>query len=160
MYSDIFDSIKTKHQLDLLLEEIEVLKNSIYETKAETFEDVLSKEVRDYIADFMRRDLKRDSEITKQEYIAGLEKALAKIKIIKLTTAIEPTDHFVETLSDWVAKNIGAGIVIDFKVNTQVVGGAMISYGGKYHDFTLAKTLDALFQQKSEEIIATLTKAS
>src|SRR3989344_1477588 len=114
MYSDIFDSIRTKHELDLLMAEIRELKESIYETKAATFEDTLKQKVRDHIADMIRLDLKKDDKISNQEYLGGLEKALEKINVIALTVSFEPTEEVVEKVFEWVAKNLGNGIIIHF----------------------------------------------
>ena len=160
MYSEIFESVRTKHELDLLVAEIATLKESLYETKAATFDEILKKKVRDHIADMIKLDIKKDEKITNREYLDGLEKALKKIKVIVLTISFEPTEETVQNVFEWVNKNLGAGIIIHFLTRPAIVGGVIIESNGKYHDYSIARNLDELFQAKSESIVVSLVKTS
>jgi hypothetical protein len=47
-----------------------------------------------------------------------------------------------------VRSHIGAGIVLDFRYEPSVVGGALIEFNGHYGDFSLKKKFQTYFDAK------------
>ena len=48
----------------------------------------------------------------------------------------------------WVRSHMGEGIVLDFRYEPSVVGGAVIEFNGHYGDFSLKKKFQAYFDAK------------
>ena len=159
MYSEIIHTVHTKKDLDVILRELEKLQKSVYETDTTVFDEALSKYVRSDVAKMIRADL-NTQQVAKDEYFKVLDRRLRVLKPLKLTMAFEPSENFEERVHEWATKNIGEFVYIHFVYNPTVVGGALIEYEGKFHDFSLNKTLDELFTQESENIVTRLTQTS
>jgi F0F1-type ATP synthase delta subunit len=137
--------VRTKSDLDLLRDEIKLLKDSLFRVEKGNFDEVLETIVRASVAKKIRQDLVQNVE--KESYLNDLDLMLSKIKVVKLTLAVEPTERMVDNLSNWIRKNLGDGVILDFDYNRALIGGAMVVYQGKFGDYSLAN----YFEKKSDE---------
>ena len=151
MYSDIISLVRTTRDRDILLSEIESLKNSMYETKNGGFDAALKSEVRSEVAAILRT--KKDSGQDMEKFVEGLATAAKALEELKLELAFDPTDETLETILHWVSQNVGEGYLLDIKVNPKILGGAKIAFKGKYFDGSLIKVVDATLTANQEEII-------
>ncbi|NCO45146.1 MAG: F0F1 ATP synthase subunit delta, partial [Vibrio sp.] len=45
---------------------------------------------------------------------------------------------------------------LDFEINPEILGGALISFNGKYLDESLSKKMEEIFSNQKEELLKTL----
>lgn len=149
MYAKVFEIIQTKEDLSLLLEEIDLLKASLFNSKGNDFETVLTSEIRISSANVIRQDLS-ENKIEPKKYLEGLQEFLKNVEEIKIQVAYEPTARGLSAIREWISANIQEFVVLDLYYNPSVIGGAAISFKGKYHDGTITKKLqDSDFKLKS-----------
>jgi len=86
-----------------------------------------------------------------QIYLKTLLASMNKLEVIHLGLAFEPSGDLVEKLSLWIDKNLGEAVVIDFELKPQLIGGASISYKGRYGDYSLSKKIDEYLEIKRQE---------
>ncbi len=138
IYSDILRQIRTKSDADELLAELDGLSESIYKTDPAALEATLST-FRSSHAAFIRAALA--GGIDKLTLIKELGAQVAALKPVSLALAFEPTEEFAERLHEWLIQNVGEGVVLDFEVKPEIIAGAIISYNGRYLDFSLSNFL-------------------
>lgn len=151
-YSEIVDKLRTREDLELLKEEIQLLLVSIYQPGEGGFEKVLKRSVRSWVASSVLEGLLKTG-LTQEKYLKGLEEKVAQLRELKLTLSFQPTEEFVDELNAWVIEHLGAGIILDIKVDQKILGGAIITYEGKYRDYSLAKRFDKSFYARKKEIM-------
>ena len=83
-----------------------------------------------------------------KDFFTKLQEMAAKIPVLSVILAFEPTDKTLEVLSDWCMLNIKKQMLFDLQVDQRLIGGAAIQYNGKYLDFSVRpeveKTISAL----------------
>lgn len=119
--------------------ELDLLKESLYETKGETFDVVCNRLIRKRTADLV---LKLVLNNDKGEVIENLKKELMKIKFVEVTLANDPTYELESNIWNWFNKNVNQNVAIDIKVDPQIIGGAVISFDGKFFDGSVSSHLD------------------
>jgi F0F1-type ATP synthase delta subunit len=152
MYATVLSQIRTKEELEVLLGEIELLKQSLYETKTGNFEEVISQKIRKAIGEAILAELQKE-KIDKEAYLEGLIKESKKLKYLKLTLAFEPTEKTVSRISEWLRTNVGQGILLDIEEDRSILGGAILAYRGEYKDFSLKALIDKYFEENKENIL-------
>ena len=121
----------TKHQVDLLKQEIDVLINSKYQS-----------ENNELIRDSTLLELEK-RKITPENW----QKELDSLKILKITVACEPTRSNILAYGSWIKKNIGQDVIMDISIDSNIVSGAQIVWNGKYKDYSLSETTNADIQR-------------
>jgi len=156
VYSDILKSVKTTSQQDSFVSQIDKLLTSLYQTEHKAFEKALAStdiEVEKIIKEtFLKKNSRNFDKEMVHDFLTQLQEKAQNLKIITLSVAFSPTEHAIDTIFDWVTKNIGDGIVLDIQKDKSILGGAAVSFEGKYMDLTLKKTLDEVFASKRKEI--------
>ncbi len=80
-------------------------------------------------------------------WLDGLEEQLGQLPELSLTLAFEPDDDFLDRLAKWAKDNLGQEVVLDWKRQRQILGGAQVAFGGKYGDYTVRHKLAAALKQ-------------
>ncbi|HVZ11499.1 MAG TPA: F0F1 ATP synthase subunit delta [Patescibacteria group bacterium] len=68
---------------------------------------------------------------------------LPNIPVLSLTIAFEPTDKTLENVSEWFLLNLKRQVLLDFKIDKNILGGAIIFSKGKYLDYSIRSRFDA-----------------
>ena len=156
IYSDILKSVKTTAQAESLVSQIDNLITSLYQTSNQAFEKALKSvdiQIEKIIKEtFFKKDSSQFDKDMIRDFLTQLQEKAQNLKTVKLSIAFSPTEHSIDAISDWVAKNIGDGFVLDINEDKSMLGGAAISFEGKYIDLSLKKTLDEIFKSKRKEI--------
>lgn len=132
--TDYYYLAKTKEEEEVLLEELSEIYESLYVTKPGATQEVLDQKVRHSVASLVRENL--DDKLLKD-----LMEKIKSRRLLKLTLAIDPSEDIISEVYEWAVKNISEDIVIDISKDKEILGGAIVSYEGKYFDYTLWKTL-------------------
>lgn len=150
MYSDLIASIKTVGDADRLLSEIDMLEalsfkpeamSSISETDAEKIMEIISK-----------NNLDANNQDSYRTFSENLKAVIAKLKVIKLVLAFDPTRKTIEKIHSFISGNIGIDYILDIEVEQSILAGAIVIFNGKYNDFTLKKSIEETFAIRKQEI--------
>lgn len=144
MYSDILSLVTTTREREELLNELTSLKSALFDTKAGGLDHALSTEVRKSVAEKIRAGISKAKSA--EDYINGLENELKALSEIKLSLATEPSENLLGVIFNWVYQNAGEGLLIDIEVDGSILGGAKVSYNGKYFDGSLVKSIESTFR--------------
>lgn len=158
MYQELLKRIRTKEELNKLDNEVEILENSLYEQGDKGFDSVLSSRVRHWVAAEIRNDLEKE-DAGKEIYLKSLREKLTKYNYLKMTLAFEPTDISIDKFFSFVRKYISEDVVIDFDYDARILGGAQISYQGKFYDLSLRRLFDQEFEEREKDLIAEIYKS-
>ena len=158
VYSDILRSVKTTEHARDLLSEIDILLESLFKTDSKAFEKALNsisavssqmlKEI------FIRNYGSFENKAMIKECLIGLKEEMQKLKILKISLALEVSENLIDNLFNWVLKNLKAGIILNINTDKSIIGGAIIEFEGRYKDFSLKKALEEVFATKRAEILS------
>lgn len=169
MYSDILKSTKTVEQKEQLALAIDQLLTSLFHQGKKEFEKALAsirleiaQVIKDEFVNKPRTDSvqgkypKADNKEMIKDFLKQLKERLQNLQLIKLTLAFSATQHAIDRIYDWILKNVGDRYILDIQVDKSMLGGAIISFEGRYIDLSLRKTLDEVFENKRREITSRL----
>ncbi len=156
--NNILKDIKTVAELDNFLAEVENVLAGLFKVKNKSIDLILDTTAGKSTAGIIKR-LAEQNKIIPSDYpslekvLTGLKVDLKKIKILKISLAIDPSQEQIDHIFDWVKENLGKGIILDIDKDESILGGAIISFDGTYKDFSLRRTLEGIFQTKKNEIM-------
>ena len=154
-YDQVITNLYTKEDIDIFDAEIDELLEGLYESGSESFDSVLEEKVRMRIAEQLK-DMIQRLEVPKEEFLKNLKKEIEKIKILKVTVAFEPTYAATVRISQWVKQNISNHTVIQIIYDKDIIGGVVVEYEGNYHDYSLKKNFQALFEKRKVAVQKTI----
>lgn len=157
MYSDILSEIKTSSDRDLLIGELEAIKKALFSSKKAELEEILKSELRLSTASIIKNQMEKGVEM--KDYLSGLIYALNNLPEVKLTLGFEPSETTLLIIYSWLTANIAKQMVVNIEIDSKILGGAVISYNGKYYDGSLVKTLEATLLANKQQILE-MVKAS
>lgn len=150
--NEILKNVKTRYEYEIIMSEIDDLQQSLFKTKLKSFEELL-KTVSAYTSTVIRdvalsHEVSLSNRDSTKELLHNIKEALKDGKFVRLTVAFEPDAEFVNKLHEWVAQNLGKGLVLDIKTDNDIIGGIILIHEGRYIDKSLVK----LFEKKAEEL--------
>ncbi len=152
MYSELWQLTRTKEEANRLLGEAEALEAGLFRTNPEAWEEVMKTKVRLKVAQVLNQRLPQDAE-GRQKVLRELKKELVELPVARLTLAVEPTEKMVQEISDKLRKEVAAGIIVDIERDALIVGGALVTYGGKFGDFSLATRMEKVWAKQAETLL-------
>ena len=156
---DILGYIKTVDQLEDFSLEIDTVLSGLFKARNKNIDEVLDKTVGKSTADTLRTIIEKN-KIDSFDYssldklLNNLKEDLKKIKVLKISLAIDPSKEQIEHIFNWVKENLGEGIILDIDKDESILGGAVISFNGQYKDFSLKRALEKIFKNKKAEIMS------
>ena len=63
---------------------------------------------------------------------------------LTLTLALKPSPQLVKRIKAWLKKEMAPHLVLKIQVNPAILAGAIISFQGRYLDFSLKKKIEKL----------------
>ncbi len=158
LYYDALRDIKVIEQLEEFSSEIDNILSSLFKVKNRKIEEILDKTMGQKTLKIVKK-LVQENKIDSSDYnsldklLNGIKQDFKKIRILKMSLAIDPTSEIIDHVFDWVKKNLGEGIVLDIDKDESIFGGAIISFNGIYKDLSLRRNLEGIFQTKKGEIM-------
>ena len=155
---DILGYIKTLDQLEDFSLVIDTALSGLFKVKNKNIEEILDKTVGKSTADTLRKLIEKNkidpsNFSSLDKLLNDLKEDLKKMKILKISLAIDPSQEQIDHIFDWVKENLGKGIILDIDKDESILGGAVISFNGQYKDFSLKRTLEEIFKSKKTEIM-------
>ncbi len=152
MNSDILKGIYTVEDRRIFFEELELLMAGLYKQGENSFDNILKNRVRVSIAQALR-EVFQDQSVSKERYFNDLKERLDSLRIFEITLAFEPSQRFLEELFSHVNAVYGGGIILDLTYNPRIVGGCVVTFAGKYRDYSLRKTIDDYLTNHQNDIL-------
>ena len=141
MSFDFLAQVKTTDDVLTLQKELEALTKYLFSTKKDTFETALQEEVRAWVADVVRAQ-GGTTAATRKKFLDELNAQLKKLPAVQLTLAFQPTQKNIDVIHNWLHSQLQQPHVLHLVYDPSVVGGAVISYQGRYHDASLKKVIE------------------
>ncbi len=135
MYNDFLKAIRTSAEARSFLGELELLEKATFATESEQFDTVIQGQIRPEMAAIFKK-LGREA-ISTVGFLAGLRQAILNSRKAELVIAVSPNQRLTLRLSEWVKENFGQDVLLDLLYDPGILGGAIVSFGGKYMDFSL-----------------------
>lgn len=129
IYSKSLDLIQTRDDLNLLNKELELIEESSFEVGKKDISTLIRRE-----SSFLLGSTREDIEKLRQQ--------LTKIEFMEITFSYQPNIKLINDISLFINNNINQKILIDIKVDPMIIGGAIISYGGRFFDGSLLHKLE------------------
>jgi len=142
MSSLLLQNIRTTDDIDLLKDELEALKNTLYQS-TNKYNNILNSGIRNWVSEIIKKEANKENM---EEYIENIYKEMRSRQIISIGINFEPSELFIDTMSLWLKKNVNDKLVVDIILNSTIIGGVQISYKGKYLDLSLRKRISSEFK--------------
>ncbi|MFV1916995.1 MAG: F0F1 ATP synthase subunit delta [Patescibacteria group bacterium] len=155
MYKDISAKVRTTQEVTRLEEEVDLLLASVYKVDKGTFEEVLDRQVRVWIAQAIKEKMAKEG-IGKEEFLRDLKEKIGKIKVLRVTLAFELTEASLDRLHNWVAANVEGSTVFEISYNPTLLAGAIVTYEGRYKDYSLRKKFSGYFETNGKKLMKML----
>lgn len=78
--------------------------------------------------------------------------ALDGMQEITLILAIDPSQKTLDDLSEYVKDAFGLNSILCLKKDRDIVGGAIIIFGGRYLDYSVRKKLKIMLELKNKQV--------
>lgn len=157
-YYTISKDIRTVQEANNFCAEIDSLLESFYQVGNKNLDELLSSSTGNSTSILIKKILS-DNNILSSDFVS-CEKLLSqvrngvkKMKVVRITLAIDPTDEIISHISDWINRNLEANTLIDIDKDESILGGAVLSINGNYKDFSLKKILEEVFAKKKNGLI-------
>lgn len=121
--------IFTLSDADLLIQELEELSREHFKVGESMHPKTFS---------FLQK-MKLDPEKLEETDIQKLVTSLKKAKVVKIEIGFEPKVSTLRKIGQWIKTNVGDDILFSLSLNEEIIGGAAISFNGKYLCSTLIK---------------------
>lgn len=158
IYFDLITSLKTTREVDDLSSEIDTLISALFKSEKILLEKALasisSNSAKKITEIFEKFNLDMTDKEIVRNFLDTLKALIRKFKVIKLILAFDPTRETIENIHEYVSENIGIGYIFDIDIDESLMGGAIVTFNGKYCDFTLKKRLEEVFLAKREELLS------
>lgn len=150
-FKGFLEKILTMEDLLFFLGEIKLAESVIFvKPEVPFFEKIKGVVSQEFIEELKKLESlslfpKNPPEIS--EFLKELKEILQSLPILKLELAFLPSRSFLEKISLFLGKKI----VLDVKVNPEIVGGAILEYKGKYLNLSLEKKVAEIQKTLSQK---------
>jgi hypothetical protein len=157
MYQELLTQLRTKQEVLRLLEEVEMLLESLYEDSGRGFDRTLASQVRAWVSDAISDEINKN-EVDKKSYLMKLKKKLSSLKEVKLALAFEPSSASIDKFSSFIKKNVGEEVVMDLSYEPKLIGGTTLSYDGEYRDFSINRFFEQDYKKNKKMVLELLER--
>ena len=124
----ILTQIRTREDLEYLAADLEDLRSSLYKLKTGIKPPEIIR-------------LGFEQAQNKEEYLNNLAHEIHSARVMEITVANYIQDSSLKKVSTWIKENVGENVVLNIKIEPEIMAGAKISFNGKFYDFSLKEKL-------------------
>ena len=129
--NELIERIPTTFKRNELLEQIDLLLASMHKFDAFELTD---------IGHYINEKAKASSN--QELYLENVKKAVMDLPVVEIIIAISPNYHEILDIVSTVRNTIDPKAIVDLQVDPYIIGGAKISYQGKYYDGSIIAKLE------------------
>ncbi len=156
-FTSIIKEVRTKEDLRILRAGVEALEMNLYGVGIKSWNNVLDKVLPEkfsvHLKDLTVQLRPEQQSETIRELLSDLKKAINKFKTLKIDLAFEPTNEIIDQINFWVDEELGLETVLDLGYEKTLIGGVRMVYGGRYGDFSIAKSLEDKLSREKGNIL-------
>jgi len=152
----ILSDVYTAGQLIERLEEVEEASRWVYKGG----QSPLSEKILNVSDPFIKiiRQLEEENKLpTARKDLSGKLKKVTKeidsIDPVKMTLAFTPSTELLKKIEEQFLADKNEKAILDITVNSQIIGGCILEYGGEYRDYSLVKQLEGAIEQAVKKVI-------
>lgn len=101
------------------------------------------------------KDVNTSNKNKLTDFIDGINDRLNTLEVVELVTAYYPTLEDLQSICDWFEINKQKKVILDIKVNQDIIGGIILKYQGKSTDLSLRKSLQERIDKLENKIETT-----
>ena len=136
----VIENIKTVVERNILLNFLDQFNQIIYNIDMDVKSFIINNsqpQNHDSLFKYLGNDMESRNVESLLLKSKELEKELLVTDVITLTVAIPPTSELVSTVSDWLRETTGNSVFLDFKIEKDLIGGAVIETGERIKDYSV-----------------------
>lgn len=143
--------LKTTYHTREILIAIDQLQTAFFQKK-QSFLKTLEVEIPFPLSETLKK-LAEDHQINLENaadtdmFFGDVREAIQQIPVLTLTLSFSPTMSMIDKIYGWLGLNAHNQIMLDFKVDESLIGGAQITFKGKYKDFSLKHEMTPTIQE-------------
>jgi F0F1-type ATP synthase delta subunit len=146
LYKELFAEIHTVTESFDLMHQLDALSQSLFNTKMtleQKLDLYLEFSIKNNLLMLMEKsgiDMNDANAIEK--FIAELKKRVKEIPVFEFEIAYEPNSNTIKHVAEWIYFNLQQNVLLDVKINPDLIAGAIIGFRGKMGDFSLKKKIE------------------
>jgi F0F1-type ATP synthase delta subunit len=152
----IIESVKTRTDQYNLLRDLEALKSSVYKTGETSFENTMRTGVNNKLSEGIKNILHSVENNSDPDIISAILNdvisSVKGLKFIRIEIPVEPTELMIKKIHKCVAEKTGQGRILDIIVDKNIIGGARVTFEGKFADCTLDQAWEDMWKKIREEM--------
>ena len=153
--SETLRQVRTVKDQIMMWEAGTILEGSLFRRDGEATNKILASNLSERLYQVVQKILAdvglADKEKLK-DYLIGLKEGLQNMRVVRFEVMFDPDEDLIAQMAAWISRELGENIVINFKLNPSIVGGAIIISEGEYFDFTLSTILERNFERSWAEV--------
>lgn len=111
-----------------------------------------------FIALLRENNVGVDSLPALKTFLLTIQEQISNLSVLPITLAFEPKEQTLTTLSDWFFLNLKKQVLFDIHVDRKLVGGAAITFNGKYIDLSIKAQFDGIVKKILEQTASPVEK--
>ncbi len=154
-YDRVLQSLSTRQEILDLIEAIDTLLSSLYQTKQMSLDDRLGETVSLHAKNTLHKlyelhKLENADQTALKDFFTDVRNQLGKFSTVILTVAVEPDKKILDESLHSLREKMGDNLVFDIVVDQKILGGAQVIWGGNYFDFSLKKEIEEWFESRAK----------
>jgi len=145
--------ILTKEDLIFYLEELKTLENLSFQSPEIPLKEKAKGKVSEKILNFIE-NLEKEGKLPKgpereKEFFKELRTQLSSLYQIRIKIAFEPKRDFLKKLSLFFEQKLQKKVILDVRIDPEIMGGIIFELEGKIFDFSIGKKIEKLISKYS-----------
>lgn len=145
MYSELLKATSTKDEVEVLIGELNLLIDSLYSSEEGGFDHALAK-IRNTTASVIETYFQVNTDNDREGQLRDAVKKLKDLSELQLTVAYDPPRETLLKIVSWLRTNVADNVVLDIHISPSTIAGVVISYKGKYHDYSYKNKIEEYLQ--------------
>jgi hypothetical protein len=137
-----------------------MLEESLYKFDEQSFVNTLEQSVSKKLYNAIKRELGGEVNGSNLELqkalLREIKTRVSSMEMVRLMIAVEPTERMISRIYKWVVDNLGPEKLLEFEVDKSMLGGARITYRGRFADFSWEKKWKEVWEEERKKLVVSL----
>jgi hypothetical protein len=134
-----------------------MLLDSVYKSGEDSFDNAVKRMVNldlyTAVINSFEKNGGASSIQSKKNIIETIKSRIEELPVLNIVLAVPPNRELTEKIHNWAKINLEENIVLELSDDASLIGGARISYAGKYVDNTLLKRWPSIWEKARKDIL-------
>ena len=156
---DLSPFCTTKSQATDFVTRISALSERVYQVKFDMERDLtdsIGMQKKDaFLLLLHHNNINTSSPTALKEFLKKIIEEIYDLPILTLSLAFEPNAKTLLALSEWCIVNLKKQLLFEITVDPSIVAGSILSFKGKYADYSSKTTVAAIIEASIKELSTT-----